>query len=138
MGTWACAGKMKFGDKEFATKSQFVMRAELGGFLYAGEYQVAKSAAMPAGMKGHIHWAWDPVSKKLIEFGVDSFGNIFRGTSDGFQGDTAVWNEEGTFDGKPAKTRTTVKRSGKELTVTSELDKDGAWVSMGQDHCQRK
>jgi hypothetical protein len=139
VGTWSCSGKMNMGDKELPTKSQFIMRSELGGFLYAGEFEVAKSAEMPQGMKGHIHWAWDPASKKLVEFGVDSFGNVFRGTSEGFQGDTAVWNEEGTYEGKPVKSRTTVKRNGaKEMTVTSEIDKDGTWAKMGEDHCKKK
>jgi len=138
VGTWNCSGMMKAGDKELPTKSQFILRSELDGFLYGGEFQVGKSAELPTGMKGHIHWAWDPGSKKLVEFGVDSMGNVFRGTSDGLQGDTAVWNEEGTYEGKPVKTRTTVKRSGgKEMTVTSEMDMNGTWTKMGEDHCKK-
>jgi hypothetical protein len=139
VGTWNCTGKMKMGDTEFATQAQMKISSELGGFMYEGEYSLPKSKALPAGMKAQIHWAYDPTSKKLLEFGVDSFGGVFRGTADGFKGDTIVWNEEGTMEGKAVKTRTTVTRKGtKEMTVTAEIEKDGAWASMGEDHCKKK
>jgi hypothetical protein len=138
LGTWSCSGKMKMGDKDVPTQAQMKISAELGGFLYAGEYSLPKSKDMPVGMKAHIHWAFDPATKKLIEFGVDNYGNVFRGTADGFKGDTIVWDEEGTMDGKPIKSRTTVTRKGKELTVIAEIQKDGAWAPMGEDHCKKK
>ena len=139
LGTWSCTGKMKVGDAEFPTQAQMKISAELGGFLYAGEYSIPKSKAIPTGMKAHVHWTWDPASKKLIEFGVDNFGNVFRGTADGYKGDTIVWDEEGTMEGKPIKSRTTVTRKGgKELTVIAEIQKDGAWAPMGEDHCKKK
>ena len=141
-GTWSCTGSMdnpQSPGTQVKTKAEMKIAPELDGFAYSGSYRLEKNAAMPAGMKAHLHWGWDDAKGKLVEFGLDNVGSTWSGTSDGQKADTVVWAEEGAMMGQPAKTRTTVTRKGsKEMTVVSEIDNKGAWQKMGEDHCKKK
>ena len=141
-GTWSCTGSMdnpQSPGTQVKTKAEMKIAPELDGFAYSGNYRLEKNAAMPAGMKAHLHWGWDDAKGKLVELGFDNVGSTWSGTSDGQKADTVVWAEEGAMMGQPAKTRTTVTRKGsKEMTVVSEIDNKGAWQKMGEDHCKKK
>jgi len=141
-GTWTCTGSMdnpQSPGTQIKTKSEMKISPEADGFAYSGSYHLEKNAAMPAGMKGMLHWGWDDSKGKLVELGFDNLGSTWSGTSDGMKGDTTVWSEEGAMMGQPMKSRTTVtKKSAKEITVVSEIDNKGAWQKMGEDHCKKK
>ena len=140
-GTWACKGKFQKmdGSGEMASKSNMVMKSELNGFAYSGEYKVEKNAMLPSGMKGQLFWSYDSANNKLVEFYADSVGGVGRGTSDGLSGDTTVWDEDGVMMGKASKSRTTLKRiSPKEITLTFENQTDGKWVQLGVDSCKKQ
>jgi Protein of unknown function (DUF1579) len=142
-GTWACKGKFQTMDgsgKTIESKSTMVLKSELDGFAYSGDYRVEKNATLPNGMKGQLFWSYDAANKKLVEFFVDSFGGLGHGTSDGLKGDTVVWDEDGVMMGKANKSRTTTKRaSPKELTLTFEIQgADGTWNTVGTDACKKQ
>src|SRR5712664_329006 len=99
-----------------------------------------KPPAELAQMKGTIHWGYDPADKKFVELGVDSTGSYMHGTSDGPQGGTWVWNEDGMMMGKKMKSRTTVTQKTPDTTQVkfeSEME-PGKWVPMGEDDCKKQ
>jgi hypothetical protein len=140
-GTWGCTGSMDNPQKpgtQVPTKSEMKLSSEVDGFAYSGHFKGEKNAAMPA-FKAHMQWSYDASKQKLVEFGVDSLGSAWTGTSDGMKDGVVIWSEEGAMMGQPAKTRTTVTRkSAKEITVVTEIDNKGAWQKMGEDHCKKK
>jgi hypothetical protein len=140
-GTWACKGKFQKmdGSGELDSKSTMVLKSALDGFAYSGEYRVDKNAMLPNGMKGQNYWTYNSATKKLVEFFADSLGSVGTGTSDGLNGDTVIWDENGAMMGQPAKSRTTVKRIGpKEITLTFEMFRNGAWTTIGSDACKKQ
>jgi hypothetical protein len=140
-GSWTCKGKFQAMDgsgKTLDSKSGLVLKQALDGFAYSGDYRLEKNPALPGGMKGQTYWTYDSANKKLIEFYADSFGNLGHGTSDGLKGDTIVWEEEGVTMGRATKSRTTVRRvSEKQITLTSEMQTDGKWATLGTDTCTK-
>ena len=141
VGSWACQGKFKKGDGtgETDSESTMVISAQLDGFTYSGTYQVPKSELMPNGMQGQILWSYDSANRKLLEFFVDSYGGTGRGTSDGLQGDTLVWNEDQVLMGQAKKVRTTLRRSSpSEFELTFDAEGNGTWVNMGRNVCKKK
>jgi hypothetical protein len=121
-----------------SSRSHMTIRRELNGFLYSGEWRVEKSQAFPE-MRGKMDWTYDPASKKLVQFAVDTAGNVSRGESDGAQDGKVVWVEEGTMMGQPSKMRTTVAMSGADkIQLTFERQgSGGSWEPMGQDSCTK-
>jgi hypothetical protein len=141
-GTWACTGSMESPQSpgtHVPSRGEMRISPEVDGFAYSGAYKMEKNAAMPAGSKTRIFWSWDEAKKQLVEFGFDSNGDTFHGTSDGLKGESTVWNEEGTMMGQSIRTRTTVtKKSPKEILVLLEAEDKGAWHKMGEDRCKKK
>jgi hypothetical protein len=139
-GTWACKGKFKKSDgSDLDSSSTMVITAELDGFTYSGAYQVPKGDMLPTGMQGQMFWSYDTANRKLVEFFADSFGGIGRGTSDGLQGDTVVWDEDEVLMGQPRKVRTTVTRvSPTEMSLQFDTEANGTWVNMGSNTCKKR
>src|SRR5713101_5761457 len=110
VGTWKCSSKMHLPPEmggEQTGSTTMTIKKDLGGYWLVGQWKTGKTKTMPE-MKGTIHWGYDPADKKFVELGVDSAGSYMHGTSDGPQGGTWVWNEDGMMMGKKMKSRTTV------------------------------
>lgn len=141
-GTWTCSGEMDDPQApgiQVKTRSEMRIAPEVDGFAYSGSYRMEKNAAMPSGSKAHMHWGWDEVQGKLVEFGFDNMGSSWRGTSEGLKDGAVVWVEEGAMGGQPAKSRITVTRKGpREMVVVAELENKGAWQKMGEETCRKK
>jgi hypothetical protein len=142
VGSWSCTGKMmlpkEMGGAEVDTRTAMTIRRELNGFAYSGEWKSEKNEAFP-GMQGKMTWTYDAGSKKLVEFSVDSMGDVMRGEADPSGDGKTVWSEEGTMMGKPSKTRTTVTMKGKnalELSFDAQGE-GGTWAPMGKDSCTK-
>jgi hypothetical protein len=135
-GTWSC--RANFGSGAPESKSTMVVKPVANGFGYSGEVIVEGSAMMPSGVKQELTWAYNQVTHKLVEFIIDSFGDVESGTSDGMNGDTTVWEEDAVMMGKVWKSRTTVKRVGpKEVALTFETQKDGTWSAWATKTCKK-
>jgi hypothetical protein len=141
VGTWRCNGKMmlpkEMGGGEVTSRSSMTIRKELGGFAYSGDWKSEKNEAFP-GMQGKMTWTYDAGSKKLVEFSVDTMGDVMRGEADPSEDGKMVWSEEGTMMGKPSKTRTTVSMKGKnQLDLAFDVQGDGGWTPMGKESCTK-
>jgi hypothetical protein len=141
-GTWSCSGEMdnpQSPGTQVKTKSEMHITPVADGFAYTGMMRMEKNAAMPAGAKAVIHWAYDGGKNKLVELGSDNGGGSWQGTSDGQKEGTTVWIEDAAMGGQSYKSRTTVTRkSPKEVTLTYEMENKSAWQKMGEDTCKKK
>src|SRR5712692_6928183 len=142
VGTWKCSSKMHLPPElggEQTGSTTMTIKKDLGGYWLVGQWKTGKTKTMPE-MKGTIHWGYDPADKKFVELGVDSAGSYMHGTSDGPQGGTWVWNEDGMMMGKKMKSRTTVTQKTPDTTQVkfeSEMEA-GKWVPMGEDDCKKQ
>jgi hypothetical protein len=134
VGTWSCKGSTtmpkEMGGGEMKTTAKMVIRREVGGFAYSGDYTMAKNKAFP-GMKARMLWTYDPAAKKFYELSADDTGGAVRGESDGYKDGKMVWSEEGTMMGKPGKSTTTITSKGKKvIDIQFEMGD-----MKGTDHC---
>jgi hypothetical protein len=138
VGTWKCEGSFTGPDgAQEKMKSTAVIKKELNGNLYTGEFTMPKSAKMPAS-KSHAQWFYDGVNKNVTMTNVCDHGDTSKSTTSGRNGETSVWTGEGTMMGQPMKMRTTITyKSDKEMTMSYEMDKGGTWVKMGDDVCKK-
>ena len=88
-------------------------------------------------MTGEGLWGYDPEQKKLVGGWVDSTGAYQTQQSDGWQGDTIIF--EGPFHmGSTATGRDTFVKKGKEMTHVFELDMKGTWTKVESDTCKKQ
>jgi len=136
VGTWTCTGTMtmpkEMGGGEMKTRSKMVIKREVSGFAYSGDYQMPKTKAFP-GMRGRMLWTYDPAAKKFYELAADTTGGTMRGESDGLKDGKMTWSEEGTMMGKPTKSTTTITGLGKK---TIQIDFDSGDMK-GTDRCKK-
>lgn len=137
-GSWKCEGQMTGPDgTSMKMKSSVVIKKDLNGNLYTGEFSMPKNDKMPA-MKTHAEWFYDGVNKNVTMTSVCDHGDTGKSTTPGRNGDTAVWTGEGTMMGQPMKMRTTITYKGdKEMAMSYEMDKAGSWIKMGEDVCKK-
>ena len=140
-GTWACKGAFpkKDGSGTLTSTSTMVVQSTVDGFAYTADVVVEKTPQFPTSIRQQFSWAYDPITKKLVEFFVDSFGGVGHGTSDGLVGDTVVWDEDKVVMGKEAKSRTSVKHIGpEEVALTFDFQLDGKWSTVGTKSCKKQ
>lgn len=137
-GSWTCKGTWSDPSGKtmtVTTKAKFTKA--LGGHQYTAEFSAPKNDAMPA-MKTFSEWHYDPITKGLVSTMVSDNGDASRATSTGMNGQTIIWNAEGTMMGQPAKMRMTqVTKSPKEVAMTYEAEANGNWVKVGEESCKK-
>jgi hypothetical protein len=138
-GTWACKGKFQKmdGSGTVDSNSTMAIKSILNGFAYSGEVTVAKNTVMPIDFQQQFVWSYNALTKKLLQYYVDSFGGTGQGTSDGLVGDTVVWDEDAVKMGTPTKSRTTVKIAPLEVDLTFDFQMDGKWATLGTKSCKK-
>ncbi len=119
-GSWKCEGAFTGPDgAQEKMKSSVVIKRELNGNLYTGEFSMPKTGKMPA-TKTHAEWFFDGVNKNVVSTmtaSCESGDTSATRPRMGRTGDTAVWTGEGTMMGQSMKTRMTMTYKGdKELS----------------------
>ena len=140
VGTWRCAGTMMLppdmGGQQVKTRSQMIIRREVSGFAYSGDYRMEGSKDFP-GVHGRILWTYDPAAKKFYELSVDDSGSAVRGESGGMQDGRMVWSEEGVMMGKAAKSTTTIVYKGEgQLELQFSMQAGGSSMT-GSVSCKK-
>ena len=140
VGSWACKGIVYAGDwgPEHPTTATIDSKWAYGGMWLKTDYRESKTAKNPKPMTGEGLWGYDSELKKLVGGWVDSTGAYQTQQSDGWKGDTIVF--EGPFHaGMTANGRDTfVKKSAKEMTHVFELDMKGTWTKVESDTCKKQ
>lgn len=137
-GNWTCKGtwsEPNGSSMTVTTKAKFAKT--LGGHQYTAEFTMPKSATMP-GMKTFSEWHYDPITKGLVSTMVSDNGDASRATSTGMNGQTIIWNMEGTMMGQPTKMRMTQTTKGpKEVAMIYEVEANGSWMKIGDESCKK-
>ena len=138
-GNWRCDGKAPAGPMgpEHPYKSTMKVKRELDGFWYVGEYEQKKSKDNPTAVKARSFIGFDPVAKKVISVGVDSFGGAMQ-LAGAIEGDKITNEGEGTMGGQKMGFKETFTKTGdKSLTWHGELKMGKDWTVIGDDSCKR-
>ena len=138
-GTWRCDGKAPAGSMgpEHAYKSAMKVKRDLDGFWYVGEYEQKKSKDNPMAVKARSYIGFDPVAKKVVSVGVDSFGGALQMTGT-IEGDKISTEGEGTMGGQKMGFKQIFAKTGdKSLTWHGELKMGKDWTVIGDDSCKR-
>jgi hypothetical protein len=114
------AGAMGPGSPEVMAKTTVRIKKDLGGFWYRGEYETAKTKALP-GVKGVFYMGYDAAAKQALITGVDNAGAASWGTGQK-QGDAIVFEEQSFMMGTKAKIRETMSSADKQLLHKVEID----------------
>lgn len=138
-GTWNCSGKaldspMGPGGSMSGTVE---VRRDLGGFWQSGVVK-AKMANQPL-FEGRFHVTYNPGAKQFVMLWVDSMGGWSRTTSNGWKGDTLIYEGDAYMGPQTFKSRDTFTRSGAAtLKHTWEAQIGGKWTPMGEETCTKK
>jgi hypothetical protein len=138
-GNWRCDGKAPAGPMgpEHAYKSTMKVKRDLDGFWYVGEYEQKKSKDNPMAVKARSFIGFDPVAKKVVSLGVDSFGGALQ-LSGAIEGDKITTEGEGTMGGQKMGFKEVFTKTGdKSLTWHGELKMGKEWTVIGDDTCKR-
>jgi hypothetical protein len=143
-GSFKCDGKMEAGAMgpgspamPYKASIKFKKDKALGGFWYAGEYEIKKAKDFP-GMKAMIFVGYDGAAKKLVGMGVDSTGGWRTDGSTGFAGDKMVIDFEGSMMGQKMQGRETITKKGdKEFGTVMELKMGADYKKLSEDSCKK-
>ena len=122
---------------EHATKAAVTGEWTLGGNWVRFSYMETKTPQnpMPFGVRGF--WGYDAEIKKFVLGGVDSMGGYSSGTSDGWNGDSIVFEGPWHTGTNIMKARDTFTKNGTKLLHVGEMEIDGKWIKLGQETCTR-
>ncbi|PYQ27115.1 MAG: hypothetical protein DMF56_21375 [Acidobacteria bacterium] len=96
------------------------------------ETKTAKNS-MPAGVRGFF--GYDPEMKKFVLGGVDNMGGYSGGHSDGWSGDSIVFEGPWHLGSQTVQARDTFTKTAKGLHHTGEMMMDGKWMKYGEEDC---
>lgn len=140
-GTWRCTGTAFASPwgPEHPTAAKIRVAWVLGGFWLEADYAEQKTAKNPNAAAGRVYWGHDDQKKKLSGFAVNNHGGSVSIESDGWSGDTIVWNGTMSLAGMTIPTRDTfVRKSAREIAHKTEAEMNGQWVQLTGETCRKK
>ena len=139
-GTWSCKGtafKTQWGP-EHPTAATIKVWWVLGSFWLKAEYTEKKTPQNPHPAAGHVYWGYDERTKSLMGYAVDNFGGHVVIESDGWHGDTIVWNGTMSVAGMSFPTRDTfIRKSAKEVSHTTQAQMNNQWMTLNEETCRK-
>ena len=140
-GTWRCDG-IAFASPwgiEHPTKATIRVSWVLNGFWLYAEYAEQKTAQNPNPAAGRVYWGHDDQKKKLSGYAMNNFGGSVVIESDGWKGNTIVWNGTMSLGGMDIPTRDTfIQKNAREVAHTTEAQMNGQWVQLSSETCRKK
>ena len=141
VGKWSCKGTVFAG--EWGPEHPIIFKIDshwsLGGmWLYFG-YDETKTAKSPQPLKGIGLMSYDPEIKKFVDGWVDNSGMYQTSQSDGWNGDTMVFEGPAHGGGMSGTARDTFTRKGtKQLDHVFDLQMGGTWKKVESDTCKKQ
>ena len=123
---------------EHATTAKVTGAWTLGGTWIAFSYIENKTPKnpMPVGVRGF--WGYDAEIKKYVAGTVDNMGGYSTSASDGWNGDTIVFEGPWHLGDRTVTGRDTFTKTGaNKIMHVGEMQMDGKWVKYGQETCTR-
>lgn len=138
-GSWTCQGKVNESPMGPAGEVQSTadIKRDLGGFWQSGSIKATMKNMPP--MEGRFHVTYDPGRKQFVMMWVDSMGGWAQNTSNGWKGDTIVYEGESHMGPQTMTARDTFTRTdAATMTHTWEAQMNGKWTPLGEETCKKQ
>ena len=123
---------------EHPTRAHVTGEWTLGGTWVRFSYLEIKTPKnpKPTGVRGFF--GYDAEIKKFVIGAVDNMGGYATAASDGWNGDTIVFEGPWHLGDRTVPARDTFTKTGaKTMKHVGEMQMDGKWVKYGQETCTR-
>jgi hypothetical protein len=124
------------GSPAVKLASTVVIKKDLGGFAWRGEYTSKKTKEMPA-FVGTFFLGYQPADKLYTLTSADSMGGAELATSSGFEGDRITFTGDAFYLGRKIKVRETMIKGEKKAGHTLEIDTGSGFQPAGEDACKK-
>lgn len=138
-GSWSCQGKISESPMGPAGEIQSTaeIKRDLNGFWQTGMIKGTMTNMPP--MEGRFHATYDPGAKQFLMLWVDNMGGWSQSRSDGWKGDTIVYEGESHMGPEKMRMRDTFVRSDTgTMKHTWEAEMNGKWTNLGEETCKKK
>jgi hypothetical protein len=138
-GAWKChtqfaVGALWPGSPPLASKTDVTIRREFDGFMWHGEFKMAKTATTPATI-GVFEVGYASPSKQVTYLSYDSIGSSMMGVGT-ISGAQITFLEEGFVKGAKVKVRETLAKQGlRKMLHKVELDQGKGLQLLAEDTC---
>ena len=139
-GKWSCKGMVFAGDWGPEHPVRFTMegRWNLGGYWLRTDDIEEKTPKSPYPLRGIGQWGYDADMKKFVEMWTDNFGTYEVAHSDGWNGDTMVFQGPAHGGGQNGTARDTFTKKGKnQIDHVYDLEVGGTWKKVESDSCKK-
>jgi hypothetical protein len=122
------------GSQSLSSKTDVTIRREFDGFMWHGEFKMAKTATTPATI-GIFQVGYASPSKQVTYLSYDSIGSSMMGVGT-ISGAQITFLEEGFVKGAKVKVRETLAKQGpRKMLHKVELDQGKGLQLMAEDTC---
>jgi len=140
LGTWRCQGQAPASalgaERKYLALAQ--VSPVLDGAWYQIDYEQRGGRENPTPQKVLMHWGYDSGTKQFVRSAHSNYGTWDSAESSGWTNDTLIWTgETGGLGGKFNFKNTVVKKSDKEVTLTSEIKVGNQWLTASVDNCRK-
>ena len=138
-GAWKCdtqfaLGALWPGSQPLSSKTDVTIRREFDGFMWHGEFKMAKTAITPATI-GIFQVGYASPSKQVTYLSYDSIGSSMMGVGT-ISGTQVTFLEEGFVKGAKVKVRETLAKQGpRKMLHKVEFDQGKGLQLMAEDTC---
>lgn len=138
-GAWKCdthfaQGALWPGSQPISSKTEVTIRREFDGFMWHGEFKMARTATAPA-TTGVFQIGYAPPSRQVTYLSYDSIGSSMMGVGT-ISGAQVTLLEEGFVKGAKVSVRETLTKQGpRKMLHKVELDQGNGLQPMAEDTC---
>jgi hypothetical protein len=138
-GAWKCethfaVGALWPGSQALSSKTEVTIRKEFDGFMWHGEFKMARTATAPA-TTGVFQIGYATPSKQVTYLSYDSVGSSMMGVGT-ISGAQVTFLEEGFVKGAKVNVRETLAKQGpRKIVHKVELDQGKGLQPMAEDTC---
>jgi hypothetical protein len=138
-GAWRCdtrfaVGALWPGSQALSSRTEVTIRKEFDGFMWHGEFRMARTATAPA-TTGVFQIGYATPSKQVTYLSYDSVGSSMMGVGT-ISGAQVTFLEEGFVKGAKMNVRETLAKQGpRKIVHKVELDQGKGLQLMAEDTC---
>jgi hypothetical protein len=141
IGTWKCSGKTFASEMgpEHSTTATVTGKWMLNAKWLEMRYTEEKNSRNPNPYAVVAYWGWDEGQKKLVAGSFDNQGGYAVATSEGWSGDTLVFEGPSHMGAMTMNSRDSFTRNGDNQISHSFLTPDnaGGWKKFDEETCKK-
>jgi hypothetical protein len=140
VGAFACKGeafRTPLGGPHPVERT-IVGKMDLDGFWLFMRFEDKDTDANPMPVRGNWQLAYDARVKTFVALWTDNLGRWFPQVSTGWDRDAIAFTGEFSLNGQKGVVRDTFsKTSERSMTMTVEIQRDGAWMRFLEFSCDK-